>query len=492
MTIDEGGTGEDGTTPAARDVHALAGTFDLLISSRGGVTSVPCHGGRWLFVGRGAAADIRVQDPTISRTHASLFIDERVEIRELHSMNGLRVRGELLPPGSHGFVALGETFELGAVGFVVLRSAGQRSDTMPVTAEFGPEPTESGPVVADAHMLQLYRMVDVIARTTLNVLVLGETGTGKELVAESIHAKSQRANAPFLKMNCAALSESLIEPELFGYEKGAFTGATQSKQGLFEAASGGTLFLDEIADMPQSMQAKVLRVLESGEVMRVGALKPRQVDIRFVCATCKNLRQEVRSGRFRADLFFRINGVTVSLPPLRKRVAEIALLAKRFVKSAAMKDGRQPLELAPETVQLLERHSWPGNVRELKNTVARAFALARGPSIEPSDVQLEEGFANGTEEPPTWVDLGASTLEVAAALPSNSRPPPQEPGEESEPAPGLLRNQLDAIERDRIVDALERCNGNQSKAIQLLGISRFQLMTRMDRYGIARPRKRTR
>jgi DNA-binding NtrC family response regulator len=255
-----------------------------------------------------------------------------------------------------------------------------------------------------------------------------------------------------VRINCASFSESLLESELFGHDKGAFTGATEAKQGLFEAADGGTLFLDEIGDMPPSLQAKLLRVIEDRQVRRVGSVKTRKVDVRFVAATHKNLETEATKGTFRSDLFFRLNGITLTIPPLRERRAEIIPLANAFLAEAARRDGRAPPTFAGESTAMLTSYSWPGNVRELKNVVERALLLATGESITPECLQAEK-------------------MQTTVAV------------------TGQLRADVDAFERGRIVAALEQVQGNQTKAAKLLGISRSTLVTRMDEYKLPRPRK---
>ena len=224
-------------------------------------------------------------------------------------------------------------------------------------------------------MQRLYALLDVIAPSPLSVLVLGETGVGKEVFAEALHQRSQRRAKPLLKLNCAALPATIHEAELFGYEKGAFTGATAAKPGLFEAADGGTVMLDEIGDLPLVTQAKLLRVLETGEVLRLGSVKTTTVDVRFISATNVDLEARVEAGTFRADLFFRLDGISVVLPPLRDRKADIAPLARMFTARVATRMDRTAPQLSRDAIALLEQHAWPGNVRELRNVIERALAF---------------------------------------------------------------------------------------------------------------------
>jgi DNA-binding NtrC family response regulator len=303
-------------------------------------------------------------------------------------------------------------------------------------------------------------MVDRIAKSSINVLVIGETGVGKEVMARRLHERSARPDAPLLCLNCAAFTETLLESELFGYERGAFTGATHAKRGLLESARGGTVLLDEIGEMSLALQAKLLRVIEQREVQRVGALKPIPIDVRFLAATHRDLDAEARAGRFRADLFFRLNGITLAIPPLRDRLHELEPLARGFVAAACAEAHRDDVpELAPAALALLRRHAWPGNIRELRNVMERAVILCTGDRIEAAHVTLEPAPRETSIEP------GLSELATIY--------------------------QLDpARERARIVEALTACKGNQTQAAKLLGISRRTLVTRLGELDLPRPRKR--
>ncbi|MCU0971754.1 MAG: sigma 54-interacting transcriptional regulator [Gammaproteobacteria bacterium] len=345
-----------------------------------------------------------------------------------------------------------------------------------------------GVIVADPAMRQLYRLVERVAAGTISVLILGETGVGKEVVAEAVHRLSPRARAPFLRLSCAALSETLLESELFGHERGAFTGAVQAKPGLLETAQGGTVFLDEVGELPLPTQVKLLRVLEERQVLRVGALKPRPIDVRFISATNRDLEAEVARGACRQDLFFRLNGFALLVPPLRDRVSEIAPLVGAFAARAARDSGLPtPVVVSPEAQGCLERYCWPGNIRELRNVVERAVLLADGEVIRPEHLPLEKMGAMLVTPASPHPDDRPPRVAVApaprGAAPGSAPPPP------TGPFPGVDPRLAADPEYCRIMDALARCAGNQTQAAHLLGIARRNLVYRLDKYGIARPRQ---
>jgi DNA-binding NtrC family response regulator len=351
-------------------------------------------------------------------------------------------------------------------------------------------------------------LIGRIAASTISVLILGETGVGKEVLAEMVHRRSPRASKPFLRLNCAALSDSLLESELFGHERGAFTGAVAQKRGLLETADGGTVFLDEVGEMPLSTQVKLLRVIEERMVTRVGGLSPKSLDVRFVAATNRDLEAEVARGTFRQDLFFRLNGISIVVPPLRERQGEIAQLAQTFI-AAASRDRPRPPRLSRDALARLVSYSWPGNIRELRNVIERAVLLAEDGEIAPRHLPLEKMSAPVTARVPSRSTAPPASARSSApgvfpvspaakvlspegrtdawpVVPDPTQPPPP-PASASAPA---LKDELAALERQRILDALERCTWNQTRAARMLGMSRGVLMARLDQYGIARPRKR--
>jgi two-component system, NtrC family, response regulator AtoC len=329
-----------------------------------------------------------------------------------------------------------------------------------------------GVVVESQAMRSLNALARRASAGTSNVLIVGETGVGKEVLAETVHRSSPRADKVFLALNCAAFSESLVESELFGFERGAFTGAHQAKTGLLEAASGGTLFLDEVGEMPLGVQAKLLRVIETRQVLRIGATKPRAIDVRLVAATNRDLEEEVAEKRFREDLYFRLNVISLEIPPLRERREEIDGLARLFLDKLAQPLGRSAPTLSDEALALLRAYAWPGNIRELRNVIERAFVLCAGRVVTAEHLPVERMSRKQRvdTDPPTAV----ATSDPAAV----AAPPPGTPG---------LRS-LKEVERDAIADALQRCHGNQTRAAELLGMPRRTLCKRMKEYELPRPR----
>jgi two-component system response regulator AtoC len=326
---------------------------------------------------------------------------------------------------------------------------------------------DSGTVPILGHsraMQEVYKIVGKSAARDVTVLVTGESGTGKELVARALHAYSRREKGPFLAINCAAIPETLLESELFGYERGAFSGATEARPGKFELAHGGTLFLDEIGDMPLVLQSKLLRVLQERELYRLGAREPRRVDVRIIAATNQELEVLIRAGRFREDLYYRLNVVRIAIPPLRERGQDILLLAEYFLSVHRRADTQGPQGLSGDAREKLLSYSWPGNVRELENVIASAVLGARGRLLTAEDLVLSEVASRSTTSEPPPVQPSSVTLESLFA---------QHPG-----------NVFITAERLLIVKALELSRHNQVHAARLLGISRNVLRDRMKRYGL--------
>jgi two-component system NtrC family response regulator len=303
----------------------------------------------------------------------------------------------------------------------------------------------SGIITRDPGMLRLCRTIEKLAQTNASVLLLGESGTGKELFARGLHELSARRPERFVAINCAAIPENLLESELFGYEKGAFTGAAKQTPGKFELAHRGTLFLDEIGDLPVALQAKLLRFLQERVIERVGGRDGIPVDVRIVCATHQNLRDLIAAGRFREDLYFRLAEIVLEVPPLRKRPGDASLLAHAFVRRHAEEQRRGTMTLAPEAIAAIEAHPWPGNVRELENSVKRAVIMAETSVIRAADVGLQAAQVNDVLN---------------------------------------LRQVRDEAEKQAVIRVLGRSNGNLSRAAELLGISRPTLYDLLDRFGL--------
>ena len=307
-----------------------------------------------------------------------------------------------------------------------------------------------------------------LAPSDANILITGETGTGKELVARYIHSLSRRRSHPFVAVNCAALTETLAESELFGHERGAFTGAHATRAGWFEAAQGGTLFLDEIGELSMPIQVKLLRVLQEREVVRVGSRRPIPIDARLLTATNVNLERAMAAGRFREDLYYRIKVAVVSLPPLRERPGDIVPLARHFLATYRERLGLGAVEFAPEAMELIQRYPWPGNIRELENAIHHALLTAIGSMVSAADLHLPQLASDAT--PP-----GMPPDALAAALRSAVR----------NPSPHLYQTVTDMLVRS----AYEQCDGNQVRAAQLLGVSRNVLRAHLARLSIIKGRK---
>ncbi|HEY6459574.1 MAG TPA: sigma 54-interacting transcriptional regulator [Polyangiaceae bacterium] len=397
-----------------------------------------------IVVGRGREAHLRLESDSVSRAHAVLHLGPPLTIEDCGSANGTRVDGRPLGAGRPEPIVPGAIVEIGTVRLVVGRSL------VGVSAAADP-------------MERVRAIVERVARSDLSIIVGGETGVGKEVLVESIHRASERASGPLLRLNCAAFPENLLEAELFGYERGAFTGATEAKPGLLESARAGTILLDEVAELSLSTQAKFLGVLERREVTRLGALHPRPIDARFIAATHRDLDLLVVLGQFREDLHFRLNGITINVPPLRERLREVRGIAHDLLRNAATRGGKAMPKLTEDACLLLESYRWPGNVRELRQVLERAVLLSDGERIGVEHLVFGKTGAVPTQGA---VDRGA---------PPETRSPAGSAGVEPEAR--------------RIANALERSGGNQKEAAKLLGISRRTLANRLDKLGLARPRK---
>jgi DNA-binding NtrC family response regulator len=322
-----------------------------------------------------------------------------------------------------------------------------------------------------ASMRRVREQIRLCARTPGRVLITGETGTGKEVVARCIHAQSERRNAPWVAVNCAAVPGELIESELFGHEKGAFTGALRARRGKFEQADGGTLFLDEIGDMPAHMQAKLLRVLEEGEIERIGGDRRMRVDVRVLAATNRDLRTEISAGRFREDLLHRLHVVGIHLAPLRERPEDVPVLVRHFIETLSKLSGLRAVEIAPELMERLQRHAWPGNVRELRNSIERLLIFSQG--RRPSLLLLEELLGASLTD-----DTGQA-LDALLDAGREGTPAPDDNG-----ASPNLRVAVEEFERRYILDRLRAQGGQVAATARELGLERSHLYKKMRALGI--------
>ncbi|MBN9426431.1 MAG: PEP-CTERM-box response regulator transcription factor [Burkholderiales bacterium] len=348
--------------------------------------------------------------------------------------------------GAYDFFA--KPFEADLLSVVIdraMRLADLERENRELLMKQSSETPLDGLLSRDPGMLKLCRQVDRLAPTSATVLLLGESGTGKEVLARALHQLSPRRDKRFVAINCAAIPEALLESELFGHEKGAFTGAVKQTQGKIEVADGGTLFLDEIGDLPQSLQAKLLRFLQERVIERIGGRTEITVDVRVVCATHRNLRELIAQGSFREDLFYRLSEMVITIPPLRERAGDAALLAHAFVQRFAKQNNRDRLTLREDALNAIERHPWPGNVRELENCIKRAVIMADGSAITAEDLGLDV-----SEETPDF----------------------------------NLRQVREEAEKQAVLKVMARVDGNIARAADLLGISRPTLYDLLNRFGL--------
>jgi two-component system, NtrC family, response regulator AtoC len=428
------GRDEEATATLTSTSMGSEGAAYLHVFTKTGAFVIPLPLSGELIIGRAGECNAKIDDPSVSRRHARIVVGDGLSLEDLGSHNGTRIEGVKLEPQARVPIGVGSVLEVGSVAVVLRQGKVTRA-----------------PADATGPMDQVEQLARLVAKSPLSLVLLGETGVGKTVFARRIHEWSGRASGPFVSTHFAAMPESLIESELFGHLRGAFTGANENRPGLIETAHGGTLFLDELGEVPPAVQTKLLRVVESAEVTRLGSTKPTRVDVRYISATNRDLKAAVAQGRFRADLYYRLDGLTISLPPLRERKDQVASLAKQFTEEAS-RDLNKPSSLAPDAVERLLAHSWPGNVRELRNVVTRSVLLCAAPVLHARDLRFEDAIV---------------TTEAAAP-------------------PTLDREASD--EKQRILDALQVCAGNQSRAAERLGMSRRTLVERLGRYGISRPR----
>ncbi len=433
--------------------------FEVTIYVRQETRTVELVPGSVSGIGRGADNAIRIDDPSVSRHHAVLHVGETVEVEDLGSANGTMVvhsrhagvedettggATQTVPTGERYELQVGDVLRVGQV-VLVLQRKGRSSYPAPVG---GP----GQPVLVDPEMRRAYELLRKAAATEISVLLLGETGAGKEVMAETVHRWSLRAEGPFLKLNCAALTDTLLESELFGHERGAFTGAHATKVGLLESTDGGTVFLDEIGETPPSVQVKLLRVLQERTFERAGGNEPIKVDVRLIAATNRDLAADAAEGRFREDLFYRLNVVHIDMPPLRARGNDLLVLAEHFLHRFAEENGKSVQGFTDAARAKLAAHRWPGNVRELENAIERAVVLADGSLIDEAQLPFQPPAGRGGAQVP-----GATMAD---------------------------------IEKHAILATLDAVGGSTTRAAEMLDISVRTIQYRLHEYGMTAKKPR--
>jgi two-component system, NtrC family, response regulator AtoC len=448
-------------------------SYELAIFERRMITAVKVPDQGQLVIGRGTDVDVQLDSSQVSRRHAVLHSNGvQFQLEDLGSVNGTIVHGARLAANARISLDPGDAFRIGE--FTLLLSP--RDPTLVIA-------TSRAPIGSSPPFQHALKQAAQAAQSDVCVLLLGETGAGKDVFARHVHELSPRKKRPFLRINCATLTEPLLESELFGHERGAFTGAVGAKLGLIESATTGTVFLDEIGELPERLQPKLLHVLESREVLRVGSVTARPIDVRFVVATNRDLAAEIAAKRFRSDLFYRLATFVIELPPLRARGDDVIPLATDLLNQAAARAGMRTPRIEDDAQELLRRHSWPGNVRELRNVIERALVISHGRAIRTTDLQLARvpGATSHSMTSSTSFGSGAPTPLRSGGSGSGS-------GDRTSDKPELGDAERD--ERDRIIEALTRCRGNQTEAARMLGMSRSTFLHRLDAYRITRPRKR--
>ncbi|WP_408890904.1 sigma 54-interacting transcriptional regulator [Myxococcus faecalis] len=432
------------TSIQARDAQSLRWQPAQVRVKQGPNETVHRFSGDSFTAGKDAGCDLVLQDRFASSKHLKVTRrDGTFHVVDLRSTNGTWLGPVRVFEAE---VSLPTTLRVGETELVLEAAAtGNRK-----------EPTSfHGIIGSDNAVKGLSDLIERVAPSTAAVTILGESGTGKELVARAIHQCSQRANRPLIPVNCAAISKELIESELFGHEKGSFTGAANARKGAFEEADGGTLFLDEIGELPLDLQAKLLRALESGEIKRVGASRPMHVDVRVVAATNLDLLAAAREGKFREDLYYRLCVIPLHLPPLRSRKGDLPALADHFVKLYSPRG--QTVKLSASAMDRLQNHTWPGNIRELRNVVHRALLLRKGPVVDANDLTFDQEM----------------NKETGIAVP--------------ELPPGMtLEQMLEKLERQIVEAALRRYNNNRERVARELGVARSTLFKRLKDWGLTK------
>lgn len=415
-------------------------------------------------------------------------IDARVPVIIMTAYGTTQTAIEAMKLGAYDYLLKPfDVPKLKQVVFAALKAARDMKRVVSFEPLLETEDYELGIVGRCEPIQSVFKLIGQVAASDATALITGESGTGKELVARAIYSHSRRAQQPFVAINCAAIPENLLESELFGHERGAFTGATSQRIGKFEQCQGGTIFLDEIGDMLLPIQTKILRVLQDGTFERVGGNETVKVDVRIIAATNQALEQAVAERRFREDLFYRLNVVRIQLPPLRDRAGDIPLLVNYFLRKIAGLQRQPPKSIAADAVAALEHYRWPGNVRELENVIHRATVVAKGDAILPGDLppEITHGGTGRTTPPPA-----ATTLSTATTAPETGA------GDQETRLANLVTTLfqwarqdsklkvIPAVERELVICALRETRGNQVQAAKLLGITRATLRKRMEKFGI--------
>lgn len=438
--------------------NARGSWFSLVIYHNDGAQMVVLVDGESVVIGRSRTADVTVETADLSRKHARFDrVGDLVWVEDLKSTNGTLLGGACV---ERMLVRPGDEVVMGSV-VVVFHSETSHSSPR---ATLGSS-AQVRPVVESAKMQEVYATVDRVARTALPVMVYGETGTGKELVARALHEGSDRSDRPLVVINCAAIPRELIESLLFGHERGAFTGAHQVQKGVFEEADGSTLFLDEIGELSSSAQSTLLRVLETKKVTRVGSNRERSADVRVVTATNRDLEQMCEAGTFRRDLFYRLNALAIDIPPLRERTEEIGPLAQLFIKAANEATNSSVSGIGAAAIDALHQHVWPGNVRELRNTIDRAVVLAQGGEVEVTHLPraIQEAVRERRNRDPTA---------------------PSAPAKDKAQESGSFGPKVRRFETDLIIGALQGAAGNKARAARNLRIPLTTLKHKLATYEI--------
>ncbi|HSC88160.1 MAG TPA: sigma 54-interacting transcriptional regulator, partial [Polyangiaceae bacterium] len=429
-------------------------------------------------IGRAEGSTLHLDDSRVSRSHARVAWEGgELLVEDLGSRNPTLLNGQPLAKKKQS-IRGGDSLRIAGYEIrVALSASAPASDDGTTPAESDGD--SDGVVVADESMARVFGFARRVARASATVLILGETGVGKEVVAGRIHAWSQRCDRRFVRVNCAALPESLVESELFGHERGAFTGAERRKVGFAEAAHEGTLFLDEIGELQLPVQAKLLSMLENRSVVRVGNTVETPVDVRVIAATHRSLTREIEAGRFREDLYYRIGVVVIRVPPLRERPSEISLLAQLFAKRYGQAAGFGDATIAADASAALLKHSWPGNVRELRNAIEHALLLSEDGIVR--RIHLPETVLLAPPAPSS--PLGSVPPQLGAERSASQFPPPP-PSSPQSAGPSGVRAAMAEVERSAIAEALRVANNNRTQAALALGISLRSLLYKIDKYGL--------